>query len=108
MQRVETAKLVRSAENPLALALKALEAEDTDLATAHWEDARNRTPDHVMQSGDTIKVLLKLNRLDELEALMLAGNKKSPRVELYKLGLAQLCERRQNFAMRQNGGGAFA
>jgi tetratricopeptide (TPR) repeat protein len=97
MQRAEAAKLARSEQNPLALAVKALEADNTDLATNHWEDARNRTPDHVMQSEDTIKVLLRLNRLDELEALMLAGHKKSPRVELYKLGLAQLNERRQRF-----------
>ncbi len=98
MQRVEAAKLVVSDQNPLALAVKALEADNTGLATIHWEDARKRIPDHVMQSIDSITVLLKLGRFDELETLMLEGHRKSPRVVTYKLGLARLNESRQRFA----------
>lgn len=93
----EEDRLVRSPASPLEKAVLAVDSGDVEQANELWEQARALTPRHIMASSDTVHVLIKLERLDELEALMLAGHKRSRTDPLFLNGLARLAERRGKF-----------
>jgi len=93
-EQSERAGLVSS---PLHQATDALAGGDLGQAAKLWARARQVMPSQVTRSKETIDILLALGRLDELEALMLQGHKKSRRDKLYLTGLARVAERRGLF-----------
>lgn len=90
----EEDRLVRSPASPLEKAVLAVDSGDAEQASELWEQARALTPRHIMASHHTVHVLIKLERLDELEALMLTGHRRSRTDPLFLSGLARLAERR--------------
>ena len=95
--RLDAERLESSEQNPLYLAARAVDAGNRDLAVQHWTAAQKQLPAYVMTSETTIQVLLGLGRLDELEALLKTGLKKSPASVHYLKGLARLDETRERF-----------
>src|ERR1035441_8792100 len=76
-QREDELELMGDELNPLHLAKLALERDQYATAASRWEDARERMPNFIFQSDDSLTILLGLKRYDEAEALMRAGLRRS-------------------------------
>jgi predicted Zn-dependent protease len=94
MQRLELQLLKLDDNNPLYRAKTALACGDRAQALRYWTEARDRIPELVTTSHDSLDILIGLDRLDEAEALMLEGRRRFPREPYYARGYADIATRR--------------
>lgn len=93
LRRDEEAVLLTQADNPLHLAKLSLTSDPVQ-AAAHLDRARHVMPRAVLESKETLDILLALERYDEADALMRERQKRI-RGDLFSLtGLARIAERR--------------
>ena len=95
--RIESEALVLDDANPLARAKVSLEAGDHIAARRYLDLARERIPQYVLTSPDTVEVLLVLGDFAELDKFTLAGSKRFPKQPHYLEGYARSAERRRDF-----------
>jgi tetratricopeptide (TPR) repeat protein len=93
-QRREEAMLIDQNLNPLNLAKLCLDSGDTMTAASHWERALVHLPTAILQSPDSLEILLTLGRLDEAETLMRRRQERFPRDRHCFSGLARIAEQR--------------
>ena len=94
MQLLELQLLRLDDSNPLYRAKMALAGGDRAQALQYWTEARERLPEFVATSHDSLEILIGLDRLDEAEALMLEGRRRFPRESYYARGYAEIATRR--------------
>jgi tetratricopeptide (TPR) repeat protein len=85
-------------DNPLHRAKVSLQADDPQTARHFLNLARERIPDYVLTSPDTVEILLGLRDFVEADALTLKGAKRFPREPRYLEGYALSAETRRDFA----------
>jgi predicted Zn-dependent protease len=78
-------------------ALAAIDLNDRRKGEAIWTDVVKRYPQEIRTSPLALKVMLKLQRHDEADALMREGRKKHPRDSYFAIGLAQIALERGDF-----------
>ena len=98
LQRADEDRLAGTEVSPLHLAKAAAEAGDLVTAAARWEDARARLPEVIVESRDSLTILLALGRFDEAEALMRERRKRFVNDEHYLTGLALAAQGRKDHA----------
>jgi tetratricopeptide (TPR) repeat protein len=96
-QRDDELRLMGDELNPLHLAKLALERDQLASAASRWEDARERMPNFIFESPDSLVILLGLKRYDEAEALMREGMQRSRLDRRWRKGLALIAERRGDY-----------
>lgn len=96
-QREDELRLMGDELNPLHLAKLALERDQLASATSRWEDARERMPNFIFESPDTLVILLGLKRYDEAEAVMREGMRRSRLDRRWRKGLALIAEHRRDY-----------
>ncbi len=82
--------------NPLNLAMLAASAGNLEAAATQWERARSLVPNAVLESPDSIDILIALKRYDEAEQLMLERRKWSRGDRVALMGLATIAEHRDD------------
>ena len=92
LQKNEEWALERDEGNPVNQALLALAAGDRKAAADRWEEALTRAPAFAKRSRSALDILMRLDRLDEAEALMREGMRREPRASYYAAGLASVIE----------------
>lgn len=92
-QRDQEALLMAQDRNPLNLAKLSLTSNPKE-AASQWERACSLTPNAVVESLDSLEILLTLRRYDEAERLMRARLKRFPGDRRALIGLAQVSELR--------------
>jgi len=93
----EAATLSLDDANPLHRAKVSVDAGDLESACKYLAIARERIPDYVRTSPETVDVLLALGEFADLDALMLAGAKRFPNQRHYLEGYAKSAQRRRDF-----------
>jgi tetratricopeptide (TPR) repeat protein len=93
-QRFEEAVLMDQNLNPLNLAKLSLDSGDSVKAASLWQRARAVLPNAVLESPDSLEILLGLKRYDEADALMRERGKRFPGDRFYLTGLARIAEQR--------------
>jgi tetratricopeptide (TPR) repeat protein len=96
-QREDELRLMGDELNPLNLAKLAVERDQLASAATRWEDARERMPNFIYESQDSLEILLGLKRYDEAEALMREGMRRSRLDRRWLKGLARIAERRGDY-----------
>ena len=94
LERQEDSKLQLDEGNFINRAKAAISAGDTVAASRFWQEALEHYPRFARTSHDSLEILLRLQRFDEAEALMLDGQKQGPRDSFYATGFALVAERR--------------
>jgi tetratricopeptide (TPR) repeat protein len=94
---VEEIQIASLDSNPLHRAKVSLEIGDRAAARHYFQLARERIPNYVLTSPETIDVLLGLHEFAQLEALALEGARRFPREPHYLEGYALAAERAGNF-----------
>jgi tetratricopeptide (TPR) repeat protein len=93
LRRHDEAVLMDQNQNPLSLA-KLSVVSDPVQAASQWERARLLVPNSVLESEDSLDILLGLKRYDEAEALMRERQKRFPRDNFPLTGFARIAEQR--------------
>jgi tetratricopeptide (TPR) repeat protein len=81
----------------MAYMLAALDRGDIRGANLLWRETSERYPEIVLQSPTTTRVLIRLGRFEEAEALMQRGRKKFPGDYLYAKSLADIAQARRDY-----------
>lgn len=97
-QRGEERDVIGDQLNPLNLAKLALEREQYDTAGSRWEEARERLPNYIYESEDSLPILLGLRRYEEAEAFVQEGRRRSPRNRRWIADFARIAEHRGDYA----------
>jgi predicted Zn-dependent protease len=85
------------ARDLLEEALAAIDLNDRRKGAAIWTDVVQRYPQEIRTSPLALKVMLKLHRYDEADALMREGRKKRPRDSYFAKGLAEVAAERGDY-----------
>jgi tetratricopeptide (TPR) repeat protein len=96
-QRDDELRLMGDELNPLHMAKLALERDELASAASRWEEARDRMPNFIYESDDSLVILLGLKRYDEAEALMHSGLRRNRHDRRWRKGLAKIAEHRGDF-----------
>lgn len=96
-QRQEEAILADDNRNPLYLAKLAVERDQLETASLRWDEARRTMPNVVLESDDSLPILLGLKRYEEAEALMDQGRQHSPRNRRWLRALARIAQHRGDY-----------
>src|SRR5271154_6835983 len=94
LQRDDEWELMGDELNPLHLAKLAIERDQFETAALRWEDARERMPNFIYESEDSLPILIALKRYEEAEALMREGLRRNRHDRRWLKGLARIAERR--------------
>jgi tetratricopeptide (TPR) repeat protein len=94
---IESDVMVLDDANPLTRAKVSLEAGDHVAARRYLDLARERIPQYVLTSPDTVEILLGLGDFAELDRFALAGSKRFRNQPHYLEGYARSAEHRRDF-----------
>jgi tetratricopeptide (TPR) repeat protein len=94
----EAVSLALDDNNLINLAEMALDLNDPALAVKHWRDALVRYPRFAKKDHKSLGILLRLNLVDEAEAIMRECMQLYPAEPFYAGGYAQIAEERDDYA----------
>ena len=98
LEKAEEKALAARDLNPLYLAKLALERGDISLAAMRWKDACLQLPNVIVESRDSLGILIGLKEFDQAESLMRIGHERFPQDSYYPVALAQIAQQRGDFA----------
>src|SRR4051812_26897767 len=94
LQWREETELLDQSQNPINLAKLSLATGEVAEAASQWDRARQLLPNAILESPDSLGILLGLNRYDEAESLMRERDRRGLGGFDYLNGLAQIAEHR--------------
>jgi len=98
VNRREDERILFDNSNLFEQATNAMARGDLVEVSKCWTSIRERHPRLVMSNHDSLSIMLSLQLYDEAEQVMKKGLKEHPRDPHYREGLAQISQRRGNFA----------
>lgn len=97
ISRTEEEALAAQPDNPLITALNAMRAGDLAEAAKQWDIARQRLPNVIYRSTESVEILMELQRWDEAEEVAREAMRLAPGRALYRMAYANIAGRRGDY-----------